>query len=107
VYWQYIESLLERTPDIYLYEIQEELILNRGVEASIPCISTSIHRCGYTRKKLSVPAAERDEVLRTEFREAYAVNFVPEQLVFVDESHTNHTTSRHCYGWAPAGDCSR
>jgi hypothetical protein len=104
---QYIEALIERTPDIYLHEIQEELTSNRGVNVSLSCISVSIHRRGYSRKKLSVPAAERDEALRMEFRQAYALNFVPEQLVFVDESHTNRITTRRRYGWAPVGGRSR
>ena len=104
---QYVESLIERTPDIYLHEIQEELRSNCGVEASISCISISIHHHGYTKKKLSVPAAERNEALRAAFRDDYVMNFAPEQMVFVDESHTNRITSHHRYGWAPVGDRSR
>lgn len=80
---------------------------NRGVQASVSCISASIHRCGYSRKKLSVPATERDEALRTEFRNVCAANFMPEQLVFVDETHTNRITSHRRYGWARTGDRSR
>ena len=54
-----------------------------------------------------MPATEQNEVLRTEFRETYMANFTPEQLVFVDETHSNRITSRRRYGWAPVGDRSR
>ena len=52
-------------------------------------------------------ATERNEAVRLEFRETYAMNFTPQQLVFVDETHTNRITPRRRYGWAPTGERSR
>ncbi|KAE9385967.1 hypothetical protein BT96DRAFT_1006532 [Gymnopus androsaceus JB14] len=49
-----LESCIERTPDLFLKELQEQLFEARGVEASQWCIHTSLKRRGFTRKEVSI-----------------------------------------------------
>ncbi|RPD55768.1 hypothetical protein L226DRAFT_443099, partial [Lentinus tigrinus ALCF2SS1-7] len=80
---------IERTPDIYLAELQEELEDARGIRVSCETIATALRHRGFTRKKVSREASERVEGQRLEFRAYMAENFRADQLVFVDESATN------------------
>lgn len=103
---KYLESLLERTPDLYLRELQRDLIVNRHVDASLGTISRTLKRRGLTRKKLGITASERDEEARNEYRTRIR-QYSPDQLVFVDESSCDRRTGRRGYGWAPTGTRSR
>lgn len=103
---KYLESLLERTPDLYLRELQRDLMTNRGVHVSLGTISRTLKRRGFTRKKLGVTAIEQDEEVRGEYLTRIQ-QYAPEQLVFVDESSCDRRTGRRAYGWAPTGNRSR
>ncbi|KAI0338144.1 hypothetical protein BDW22DRAFT_1338441 [Trametopsis cervina] len=48
----YLESLISRTPDLYLSELRDALLRTRGVEVSEQSISNALRRRGYTRKKV-------------------------------------------------------
>ena len=41
---QYLESLLERTPNLYLHELQKDLVLNRGIYVSCRTISRALQK---------------------------------------------------------------
>lgn len=49
---QFLESCIERTPDIMLFELAEELKSVRGVEVSANTIRKTMRRRGYTRKQV-------------------------------------------------------
>lgn len=104
--FKYLESLLERTPDLYLHELQNDLVINRGVYVSLKTISRTLHKRGLTRKKLTIPAKEQNEQLRGEYL-ARIQQYHPHQLVFVDESSCDRRTGRRAYGWAFLGNRSR
>ena len=53
------------------------------------------------------PAIEQDERDRAEFKMLVGEHFMPEQLVFADESHFNRLSYRRDYAWAPRGDRAR
>ncbi|KAJ7710629.1 hypothetical protein B0H17DRAFT_914253 [Mycena rosella] len=48
----FIVGLVERTPDIYLYEIQKELLEACDVEISLTSIWRALRHRGYTRKRV-------------------------------------------------------
>jgi hypothetical protein len=52
---------------------------------------------------LQARAAERSEILRTDWKNRKLVNWTAEQLVFVDESAANERSGHRKYGWAPIG----
>ena len=108
-YWfgQYLESLIERTPDILLRELKEALESNRGVSVSIATIHRTLLRRGFTLKKNTFVAKERVEANRLRYMINIAESYHPDQLVFVDESAMNRLTTRRSRGWAPVGCRSR
>jgi hypothetical protein len=57
--------------------------------------------------QVSQPAIERNEDRCDEYQILVALNYLPEQLVFVDEAGCNRNTTIREYGWAPVGSCAR
>ena len=51
-YLQYLESLIERKPDIYLSELKEQLEAAYEVRVDETTISRTLKRRGYARKKV-------------------------------------------------------
>jgi transposase len=74
---------------------------HQGQRISGPTMWRAIRRVGWTRKKRSVGASERDEDARARWREQLSRVDV-RRLVFVDESGTPTALARR-YGWAPRG----
>ncbi|KAJ2932941.1 hypothetical protein H1R20_g4170, partial [Candolleomyces eurysporus] len=103
----YLESLIERTPDLYLGELQEQLEDSFDIRVSEWIISETLRRRGFTRKQVSRAALERNEELREEYQILIAENYRPEQLVFVDESACNRNTTKRKFAWSPIGTRAR
>ncbi|KAJ7119857.1 hypothetical protein C8R44DRAFT_539611, partial [Mycena epipterygia] len=80
---------VERTPDIYLHEMQAELRELCGVNISLASIWAALRCRGYTRKQISQVAAQRDEEARANYQIYMATTYHAEQLVFVDEAACN------------------
>jgi len=74
---------------------------------SIPTISATLRRRGFTRKKITGEASERNEELRDAYRRRIAGNYRPQQLVFLDKSACNRITVRRSIAWAPVGARAR
>jgi transposase len=49
---------------------------------------------------------ERNKQDRAEFRNIVNTHYLPEQLVFADESHINRLTMRRPYVWSKRGKCA-
>ena len=62
---------------------------------------------GHYIPQISRPAIERNEDRRDEYQILVAENYLPEQLVFVDEAGCNCNTTKREYGWAPIGSRAR
>jgi len=99
----FLKKTIVRTPDIYIDEIQSKLWEKRRLRVSISTIWQAIGRCGFTRKKLSAAAMERNEMKRSHFLFDIG-EFDPKQLVFVDKSACNKRTTHRGYGWAIKGE---
>ncbi|KLO04146.1 hypothetical protein SCHPADRAFT_797458, partial [Schizopora paradoxa] len=74
------------TCDAYLDELRKELEAVSGTKVSDSTVWRALQRSGYTMKKLTKVAIERNELKREEFRQHMALSYLPDQLVFVDES---------------------
>lgn len=99
----YIRTLVEARPSIYLDEIQEELLTERGAGASLATISRTLTRMQCSKKSLSRRAAERNEELRTLWELEVAELDDPDFFVFVDESAVDNRTVRRSSGWSFVG----
>lgn len=92
-----IESLMTR-PEIYLEELQRELYFNTGTWASISTIFRTIHRLGYTRKRLQQVALQRNECLRDEFMKE--MNYLDaNMIVWLDETGSDKRSERRKFGY--------
>ncbi|KAF8466781.1 hypothetical protein DFH94DRAFT_619425, partial [Russula ochroleuca] len=76
---------LESTPDLYLDELCQDLELHNWKSVSISTIWRMLQKAGYTIKKLTCIAMERNAQTCAEFS-ARIGEYKPEQLVFVDKS---------------------
>lgn len=104
---QYLEAWIEHTPDVYLYELKGQLENARGVDVGEMTIARSLERRGMTRKRVSRIAQERSEEKRLAYKQYVGDHFLPEQLVFVDESGVNRIASKRSYAWSPVGTRAR
>ena len=90
-----------------LSELQDRLRGSCNVDVSPMTIYRTLKRRGFTRKKITRPALERDETDRAQYQLIIGMNYEPEQLVFVDESAFDRRTAQRPYGWSPIGTRSR
>jgi transposase len=96
---------LEENDDATLARHCELWERRRGVAVSVATMSRAVRRLGWTFKKASLGATERDERARGSFRERLR-GVEPERLRFVDESSTNVALIPR-YGRAPKGERAR
>ncbi|KAJ7212603.1 hypothetical protein GGX14DRAFT_332640, partial [Mycena pura] len=95
----FVVALIERQPDIYLDEIQLQLIIMHDLHVSLPTLSRTLHRLGYTSKKLSRVAAERSAEKRQAFEHEIG-RYPLDYLVFADEAAVNILTTYRSNGWS-------
>ena len=98
----YIASLIDARPKIYLNEIQEELLNHRDVFVSIPTLSRSLRRMALTHKKVANSALERNELLRATWQAEYG-DIPAEYCVWLDEASVDDLTNQRAAGWAAMG----
>lgn len=105
----YLESVIERTPDASLPELKSLLHQARRVSVSEATISRVLRRRGFTRKRVTRIALERDDDERDLYMADIGLNCNGggDKLVFVDESACDRRTSRRPLAWAPMGDHAR
>ena len=99
----YIRTLIEATPSIYLDEIQDKLFFEHGVYVSLAMISRTLARMQISKKSLSRRAAERNERLRTLWEMEIAELDDPDYFVFIDESAVDNRTVQRSTGWSATG----
>jgi hypothetical protein len=111
---------------MYLLELRNALLAARGIDIDESTISRTLHRQGFTRKKVvhldctkfllahvsliiqvSRSAIERNDELRAQYQLIVGERFTPEMLVFLDESACNRHTVNRPYAWAPSSDRAR
>ncbi|KAJ6569891.1 hypothetical protein B0H10DRAFT_1762708, partial [Mycena sp. CBHHK59/15] len=64
---KFIEALLEQSHTIYLDEIQEKLLTQRGVAVSLTTLFRTLRQLHFSCKCVSVRALERNDLLRSAF----------------------------------------
>ena len=89
---------------MYLAEIQNHLWEAYDLDVCATTISESLQCHGYTQKKVTHAACERNEECWNQYQ-ALIAEYPPETHVYLDESACNCHTSNWDYAWAPIGDC--
>ncbi|GLB45421.1 hypothetical protein LshimejAT787_2200840 [Lyophyllum shimeji] len=98
----YLASLIDARPKIYLDELQEELAINRGVHVSISTVSRTLRRIAITNKQVSSTASERNEQLRAIWQAEYG-GIPSDYFVWLDEASVDDFTNQRQNGWATVG----
>lgn len=98
----YIVSLLDANPALYLDELQALLEENRGVEVSLSTLSRTIRRAALTHKRVAHAALERNELLRATWQAANG-ELPMEYFVWLDEASVDDRTNQRDSGWAALG----
>ena len=98
----FISSLIEENPVIYLDEIQLQLEELRGVHVSLATVSRTLHNLSLSHKKISKAALERNELLRATWLAEWG-DLPAEYLVWIDESSVDNLTNQRRQGWAEVG----
>lgn len=96
-----LQSLIAK-PNIYLSELQEHLYDATGTWVSFSTICRTVHRLGFTRKKLTTIAAQQSDELRGKFMAEISV-FDPNMIVWVDEMGSDRRNAIRSYGYSLRG----
>lgn len=101
---QFIRALLNQRHTIYLDEIQDQLIIRRGVTVSISTLARTLRRLHFTNKDVSGRAIERNDLERAIYMNKIAdLAPDPEMLMFGDEASKDERTSVRRKGWSIRG----
>jgi transposase len=99
---RHILSILSAKPTLFLDEIQERLWTERDVWVSISTISRVLDRVGWSKKRLSREAAERNHLLRCAWKAKYGS--IPMRcFLWIDESGIEDRDHLRRDGWSPLG----
>lgn len=99
---EFISSLLDDTPVLFLDEIQDQLEEVRGVHVSLATLSRTLRNMSLSNKSISKKAAERDDLLRATWVAEWG-DLPVESFVWLDESSVDDLTNQRRRGWAPVG----
>ena len=107
-------------PDLYLSELWEYLLEGCGFDVSKELFTIEVlqeRRCAFgsislttnlrCHLQVSCPAIKRNKGKHTEYQIKVAKEYLPEQLVFVNESACNRNTTKREYAWAPINGRAR
>jgi transposase len=98
-----MQELLLETPDLYLDEIAEWLLLYHDLPISTTALHNNLRNLGFSRKLMQRTAAERDHELRAAWMYDVLATYTAEQFVVLDESSKDGRTLFRRYGRAVAG----
>ncbi len=99
---EFIRTLLDEKPTLYLDEIQDNLARTFGISVSLATLVRTLRRIRYSSKAVVKAAAERDELLRAAYMNRIAVEVSdPSMLMFGDESAVDQRAAIRKRGWAP------
>jgi transposase len=99
---QAIRHLLAEMPWLYQDEIAEFLLEAFGVTIDRLTISKLLRHINITRKKLAITAIQRNEELRTQWRDDLQ-QFTANQIVYIDESGSNRRNGDRIMGYTEEG----
>jgi transposase len=97
-----IYHLLNKFPWFYQDEIVEFLAEVFDIDVSRGTVCNALTRIKFTRKRLRIEAAQRNQELRTAWQDTLQY-YDADQLVFIDETGSDERTGDRSYGWAELG----
>jgi len=99
---QYLLRLARHKPSRFLDEYAHRLELYRFLPVSLATLHRTFKRAGLSVKRLQKLASERDPLRRADFIRQMA-QYVPMQLLFLDETSKDDRTYARLWGRSPRG----
>ncbi|GAO52289.1 hypothetical protein G7K_6369-t1 [Saitoella complicata NRRL Y-17804] len=97
-----IKYLYDKNPTLYQDDCAEFLNDQFATSLSRYHVTRYLQKIGYTRKVLTLRAAQRNPILRANHAIEMA-DYTQEQLVFLDESAVDERTGSRKFGYSPIG----
>jgi len=102
-----LKSLLSQDACLYLDELQEELLVRRGISVSVQTLLRSLRRLHFSRKSVSIHALERNDMDRSIYMNTFAELVTdPAMVMFIDEAAKNKKNPTRKMGWSLKGQRS-
>ena len=99
-----LKSLLSQDACLYLDELQDELLVRRGVSVSVQTLLRSLRRLHFSRKPVSIRALERNDMDRSIYMNTFAELVTdPAMVMFIDEAARNKKNPTRKMGWSLKG----
>lgn len=98
----FLLSLLQARPSLYLDELQSALLAERGVDASLATVSRVLVAAAFSRKSIAREALERNEALRAAWQARWGI-YDASAFLWIDESGVDDRTVERLAGYAPIG----
>lgn len=99
---QYVVSLLQANPSLYLDELQHRLSIGREIDVSISTLSRTLRRISLSHKSVAREAAERNDLLRNTWW-AECADIPKEYWVWLDEAGVDDLSNQRTAGWSLLG----
>ena len=96
-----LELVLEH-PSMYLHELQNALLQATGTDVSTATICRFLHDQGFSCKKLSFRAQQRNDELKAQFQSDISL-FEPHMFIFIDETGSDKRTALRKFGYSFKG----
>lgn len=98
----FILHLVMDRPSIYLRELRSELQIQLGIDVTESAICVFLHKAGFTKQRLKLYAAQRDDDLRAKFASDMSL-FSTHMLLFLDETGTDNRDALRAKGYSLRG----
>lgn len=98
----YLGSVLEANPTLYLDELQDRLLQYRNIDVSIATVWRAVRSLALSHKQISTAALERNELLRAVWL-AENGDIPASYIVWLDEASVDDRTNLRSSGWAAVG----
>jgi len=99
---KYIEKLVDTRPVLFLDEIRRLIQETVGKAVHVSTVSRALKILGINKKKLRMFARQQCAVKQAKYLLALT-GYRHDQLVFLDEMHSDMLNYNRQYGWAPIG----
>ena len=98
----FILYLILDRPGIYLREIQNEVLLQLGLDITVSAICKFLDGIGFTRQRIRTYASQRDDTLRAQFVSDVSL-YSRDMIIFLDETGTDRRDTFRKKGYSLRG----
>ena len=108
IHFEWLLGEIDKTPSVYLFEMQKLLFQQFGYSYSRSVIYRALKQSNYSHKVLEKHSIQQCKIARNNFRHLMRSTrlcgqFTAKQLLFLDETYCDNEQIQRKYGWARRG----